>query len=924
MTATHLAVYDVLSLKLVDASPHSPSGFASCLSHSSVDSPRQPTSFDLGDSVRVSLDVYKGKIFLLVRLSSDFDRAALRTTRQQGVNSIRVGTLISWADRVLSLVESGDFLAAIDLTRIYYLGEAPGNKAGLPADQDEMKLVLGRKIRELMAASARYAFSDDRMTDSTHYSADGRGVDRTQLFEGLVTTVIRASIALNDYDFLFDDLYDMYDDHGIVAIFLRQLQEAILAGDLRTIPPRISQKVIAHHDGHGAYDIAEQLIWHMDPSCLDVDQVIALCQKHDLYDALIYVYTRALRDYVSPLVELVGLIRKIRRARLQRPARISNATDPDVMDTERLVPNAYKAYIYIADVLSGLTYPSQEPMPEDEAIQAKLDIYTFLFCGRSSVWQGNLILTSDEETGSETTFPYLRLLARFDAEATLHALDQALEDSFLNDLDGPISRQQIIEALLELVQAKDLSSNDLTFLRIFIARNAPKYPQFIELPSHITRNILVGLASDTDQSTREDRQLATEILLSTYSLRDDPALLQLFEESEFFRILRAFNLQEKRWGSLIAMYLRDDGLAEDDLFTGIEGVLSRLKRGRPMASEISDTILSGLPTLLEANVTQTAMLVDRRLPELHDQALLCLRQNTPSKELGYLWSLIKGVPPETEAVAALPLPSQRLSPDARLRFIALLCERDPSQVRPTLSVLPQDYFDLSDIVDLCESAQVYDAVIWALNAQGDTAQVFARADATFMAQATAIATKIAGGGDRAAWREIDRLQSLSHVLIEICSRRSSPNAPPGMPADAMWFRLLSSQIAAVQAISSVMGGPADGSDSAVANALNITPLEQLRLLVQQTFSTLVQQSSSNQLSFPRLFKQLIGASSGVGYGHKTTYTEFRLILGGMLDSYRAEEDVLVITKRLAEQDLFKSIAAHTAARKRGRRMRLDS
>ena len=789
-----------------------------------------------------------------------------------------------------------------------------------------MRAVVGRKIRELMTASAQYAFSEDRMTDSTHYSADGRGVDRTPLFEGLVTTVIRASIALNDYDFLFDELYDMYDDHGIVPIFLRQLQEAVLADDLRTIPPRISKKLIEYHDSRGSFDVAEQLVWHIDPSCLDIDQVIVLCQKHYLYDALIYVYTRALRDYVSPLVELLGLIRKIQQTRRQRPARIRDTPDPDAMNIERLVPNAYKAYSYIADVLSGLTHPSQEPMPESEAVQAKSDIYNFLFAGRSSVWQGRLVLTSDDENGSEPTFSYLRLLARFDAEATLHALDQALEDSFLNDSYGPVSRQQIIEALLELTQAKDLSPNDITFLRIFVARNAPKYPQFIKLSPEITRNTLIGLASDADQSTREDRQLATEILLSVYVLRDDADLLRLFEEAEFFRILRAFNRQEKRWGALIAMYLRDDELAEDDLFAGIERVLlsssSSSRRGKLIASDIYDTIVSGLPTLLESNVTQTAMLVDRRVPELHDQALLCLRRNAPSKELGYLWSLIKGVSPEIEAVAALPLPSQHLSPDARLRFVALLCESDPSQVRPTLAVLPRDYFDLSNVVDLCEKAQVHDAVIWALNEQGDIPQVFARADATFMGQAAIIATKLTSGGSVTS-KEIDRLQSLGHVLTEICSERSSLDTSTGMPADEMWFKLLSSQISAVQAISSVVGEPVDGNTSTTVNTANIAPLERLRLSIQQTFSTLVQQSSSNQLSFPRLFKQLVDASSSAKYGRKTTYTEFRLILGGMLDSYRAEEDVLMITKRLAEQDLFESIADYTAARKRGMRMHLN-
>lgn len=819
-------------------------------------------------------------------------------------------------------MESGDFLAAIDLARIYYLGEALGNKAGLPIDQDEMKLVVGRKLRELMTASAQYTFSEDRMTDDTHYSVDGRGVDRTPLFQGLVSTVIRASIALDDYDYLFDDLYDMYDDHGIATIFLHQLQEAILSGDLRAIPPRISQKIIEHYDSRGAFDIAEQLIWHIDPSSLDIDQAIALCQKHDLYDALIYVYTRALRDYVSPLVELLGLVRKVQRARRERLARIHNASDPDAMDAERLVPNVYKTYTYIADVLSGLTHPSQEPMPEDEAMQAKSDIYPFLFGGRSSVWQGKLILTSDEENGSEPTFPYLRLLVRFDAEATLHALDQALEDSFLNDSDHPISRQQIIEALLELVQAGDLSlsSNDITFLRIFIARNAPKYPQFIKFSPQVIRKILVGLASDTDQSTREDRQLAAEILLSAYVLRDDNDLLRLFEEAEFFRILRSFNQQEKRWGQLIAMYIRDDGLTAHELFTGVEDVLSRFKRGGLVASEVFDTIASGLPALLEADIIQTAALLDRQLPELHDHALLCLRRDMPSKELGYLWSLIKGVSHETEVVPAESLPSQHLSSDARLRFIALLCEGVPSQVWSTLAVLPRDYFDLGEVISLCEGTEVYDAVIWALNERGDINQVFAQADTTFMAQAAIVATKLTSGGEREAWKAIDRLQSLGRVLTGICSQPSSS----GMPADQMWFRLLSSQISAVQAISSVMGQTLTGDVSGVANTSNITPLQQLRLLVRETFSTLVQQSSSSQLSFPRLFKQLVDATSSAKYGRKTMYTEFRLILGGMLDSYRAEEDVLSITKRLVEQDLFENIANYAAARKRGRRMHFNA
>ncbi|KAF8309432.1 hypothetical protein DL93DRAFT_2085708 [Clavulina sp. PMI_390] len=922
VTTTHFSVYDLNTLKLVDSAPCKATNFASSLSHYAGAPLRPPAISDPGDSLAVSVNVYKGKIFVL------------------GSDSIQVGTLISWADRILMHVERGDFLGAIDLTRTYYTGQALGNKAGLPISHSEMQVVVGQKLRELMTASANYAFSDDRMTDDTHYSLDGRGVDRTDLFEGLVLTTLRACAAMDDYDFVFEELFDMYDEHGIAGIYLTQLQSAILSGDLRTIPPRVSQRLVAYHDERGAFEMAEQIIWHIDPSCLDINQVIALCQKHDLYDALIYVYTRALRDYVSPLVELLGLLRKIRQSRTQKPARTVDESQAhlDRLAVERLVPNAYKVYSYLGDVLSGLIHPSQEPMPEDEAFQAKSDIYSFLFRGQSSIWQGKLIATADEENGPEHTFPYLRLLVRFDAEAALHCLDQAFEDSFLNESDSSISRQKIIGSLLELMKAVDLSSTDITFLRIFVARNVPKYPQFIRLPSKDVRSILLGLASDKDQSTREDRQLAAEILLSAYPLRDDAALLKSFEEAEFYRILRTFNLQEQRWAPLVTMYLRDDELPVDELFSGIEGVLSRFKRPGSVPDDLMDIMEESLTSLLEADVTRTAILMDRRLPALHDDAIAVLRLLSTSKELGYLWCLIKGplttLEDSSTPLPSLNVPSSNLSPTSRTRFVTLLCENDPSQVQATLSALPHDYFDLDDVIGECEAASVFDAVVWALNAKNDVENVFVKGDDIIQAQSALLASALTAStaeGSAEAWSVIERLGTLGRMLIKICSERSSASAPAlALSADDMWFRLLSSQISAVQAVSSVLvDAGAIGERSTITNAMKstdasgMTPLERLRLLVQDTFSSLVQQSSSKALSFPRLFKRLVDASSSAKYGRKTMYTEFRLILGGMLESYRAEEDVLLITKRLAEQDLFQDVAEYSAARRRGMRVRVD-
>ena len=327
-------------------------------------------------------------------------------------------------------MESGDFLSAIDLARSYYTGEAPGNRNGLPNNEQELRKVVGGKMRDLMVASAHYAFSEDRMRDGTHFSPDGRGVDRTSLFERLVVTCARACIALDDCDFLFEDLYSYYDNFGISGIFLTQLEPFILDGTVHQVPPRITQKLIALHDERGKPDLAERIIWHIDPECLDINQAILLCQKHRLYDALLYVYMRAMKDYVSPVVELLDLVRQVQRYRRMRvEASPRSRAYLNEIEVEDIAVNAYKIYPYLGNVLTGLTYPSGEPLPVEDVDVAKDDVYAFLFAGRSSVWPpghgGRLILTSDEENGVEPTYPYTRLLLRFDAEAFLHTLDLA-------------------------------------------------------------------------------------------------------------------------------------------------------------------------------------------------------------------------------------------------------------------------------------------------------------------------------------------------------------------------------------------------------------------------------------------------------------------------------------------------------------------
>ncbi|CAL1707277.1 unnamed protein product [Somion occarium] len=860
-----------------------------------------------------SLRVYKGKIFIL------------------GQHELKVGTLLTWADRILAFVERGDFLSAIDLTRSYYVGEAPGNRNGLPEDQEEYRTMVGTKLHELMVASARYAFSEERLYDATHVTPDGRGVDRTALFEGLVVSCSRACITLDDFDLLFEELYQHYEDNGIAGMFLLQLEPFVLDGQIRHVPPRITQRLVALHSEDNRPDLVERVIWHIDPDCLDINQAITLCQHYNLYDALIYVYTAALKDYVLPVVELFGLIRKVRRYRRARSeASPTSRMFVDVETVESDTVNAYKIFPYLADVLTGLSYPSEEPLAEEDAIRAKDDVYKFLFFGRSNVWPlegGKLILTSDEENGEEPTYPYTRLLLRFDAESFLHTLDLAFEDSYLNDESKGVNRLVIVKVLFEILSTPGLSPSEATFLNIFIARNVPKYPQFIRdymAPTEL-QSILIGLADSSDESTREDRQLAAEYLLSTYTPHDGDHLLRLFEQAGFYRILRTWHRQERQWVPLLETYVQDPDLPPAELFPSVDNVIqvaSRSNKGT-LPSELLVAIQDSISALLRVSMPRTAFLVDRRVPNLHDRVMEMLASGPARDRFLYLRSLLGSPQKLEEEFGDIPHrdgPSSHVPPQHLQEYVSLLCEFDRPAVIHELKYLPPDRLDWDRVQQTCEAHEAYDAVIWSLNHRNDPSAALSKAE-TYLQR---ISSEFARRFSTQEEEEDDIEQVLSSLQMvgtsagSVCLERSQAMFQSQEQAEDLWFKVLHSQIQSLHVISIACPTATSNAPEPVQAApQEKRVLEVLRSLVQNTFNSLLSINSSKVVSFPRLFKRLVDSATKGPASQGAVYNEFRVILSGMLDSYRSDGDMLVITKHMIDYDVFVAIESLAIERSRG-------
>ncbi|GAA5871684.1 hypothetical protein JCM16303_000830 [Sporobolomyces ruberrimus] len=967
LTASHVDVFDVFTKERIGRDTNDIRSVVSNDLYSTAFDATIPRQDRL--SFAASFSTYKRKLFML------------------GTFDVRAGAILSWADRILALMQPSTILSAIEVTTAYLEGQVDASTITLPPDPELRRTLVEPKLREILNASLDFVFSEERLRDGSH--SDGDSTRR--LFEGLVATCIRACHALNDVDWLFDELYERYEENGIEGIFLDRIEPFVLAGSVNALPPSVSQRLIAIHEERHQFEAAQRIIVSVDPELLDLNQALGLCQRHKLYDALIHVYSRAMHDYVAPLVELLGLVRKIAQNRRRRPSRIGGGFDeePDFLssasstlrrqsfdeeqEAEAMAPDAYKIFAYLSQALVGLSYPRKASLPDEEAIKARRSIYGFLFSGQTLTWPekgGRPVLTSIDEDesgggGHEPTYPYIGLLLRFDAEATLDTLDLAFEDSYLDD--APIDRQKIVDVLLEIMppahsSSFDFSPVDRTFLHIFLARNLPKYPQYVSLPISTLREILVHLASDQDQSTVEDRQLAAEYLLSTYTPTNIDEAIALFEDAGFFRILRSIYRGERRWADLASTYLRDPDVGSD-IFDFLRETLKLASRSSGQQRQrLASTILEAVPSLVqadEAGLQRTAELVDAYLPSHHPDVVDRL-SSSEWRQFAYLRCLLEPSHADLpDSGVSLPVasadrsPSTRLEAKQRLQYLSLLAKHEPQHVIRYLE--SDDSISKSDqVLVLCERQEAFDAIVWAMDKRGETKAALNKAHESLETRTDLLLQRLLEGGDAGLERDdqedydvedgrtntdtlLGQIAAISAAATQVCSIRSSgKRRSREITPEELWFGLLSSLVSTVRSIRAIVPSPARPSDRSssshrrTSNAsmivhdededdstqLSPRASELLSSLIPTALSALVSTTSSREVSFPRLVRRLIDSNSRSPAANRS-YSEFKSIVSSMLDTYAFEGDLLSLSSKISAQDLFAHVEAYKFERDRG-------
>ncbi|KAJ5688634.1 hypothetical protein N7462_003026 [Penicillium macrosclerotiorum] len=405
----------------------------------------------VADAFYMSFRAYKGRLFLL------------------GYNETLVGSLSNWADRLLALMEAGDFIGAIRLATSYYTGTAEKLTVGLPDEDVLRRPIVQEKLLEMISASLKYAFG--RNVEASN------GQLENQQLEELAEVSVAACIYMTDEEFLWEEVFNWYEEHDSAGIFLDVLEPRIVDGTIRSLPPTAVKALINHFITTHSAGYLEEIICLLDTSTMDIDQVTTLCKQHNLYDAYIYVWNRCLMDYVSPLEELLCQIPP------QTEDPLANGNYAIGM---KRYTNAMKIFPYLSFILTGRVYPTGEAMDEAEGARAKTALYQYIFLSQlSSPEPANM-----SSNGDAGLFSQLRAMLKFDASSFMSMLNEAFEDSFLNESETEefpsaavsINRQYLISILLQVMESPFFTPSDTIYLDIILKstyRSEKQYPQWI-------------------------------------------------------------------------------------------------------------------------------------------------------------------------------------------------------------------------------------------------------------------------------------------------------------------------------------------------------------------------------------------------------------------------------------------------------------
>ncbi|CAK1362811.1 Vacuolar protein sorting-associated protein 8 [Cercospora beticola] len=886
----------------------------------------------IADAFYMSFKAYKGRTFLL------------------GFNDLTVGTLSNWADRLMALMENGDHINAIRLATEYYTGGANNVVIGLPEADAARHEVVRERLLAMISASLNYTFAQ-------------QDEDRNIRLKELAEVCFEACVAMKELDYLCATVFEIFEESDEEDVFIATLEPYVLDGELTGLPPAVVAATVTYFIGENQAARLEELLIRLDPHSFDLDQVTMLCRQHSLYDALIYVWTQAIRDYVSPLIDLLSLMMMIQEG-----------DEEEVRLDHPFYAPAMKTYAYLAYSLTGRRYPSGDFMDDDEAYRARMDLYEYLFSGTAVAWPPGTkkILHTTQNRSEEPAFPYLDLLLQFDAASFMSMLNEAFEDPFLNENDEEAavngtnhsngvlskkkSRQQIIEIMLDVMRQGEFDPEQVVYLDMFVARSMSKYPGQLILTGTLLNGTLQRLCRPPLESLRDDCQLSVEYLLSVYHPANTAALIEALRHAKFFRVLKTVYRGERMLTELLSTYFEDPE-DKEHVFDCITFCLREVPGLTPKESAaIKGLIAEHVQDLADIDIVAASRTLATTAADLLQTSVDTLSDSY--QQFLFLRTLLEPALQRDQRVTTSPLAQDRQAAFTE-QYVRLMCQHEPLHVADYIKTLSTSDLRLEQVLPAMEKLGVIDAAVALLARDGLARDAMDRLVSHMQSLQHALASLLHSAATNVQITPaqdtcdelVEDLEKYTKVGIWLCQGQKSTAIRTPRPRtnlaweidendldmdEFLWLNLVDAIVQVSQNVGAAASHynrhpAAHEPDSFDTNKL----ASSLRSNVQRTFTALLaatatpdvrtgsntitstKQSAPNHLSFLRILRAFLSRASRFA----PSLSELRAVLADIFSAYTFEQSVLELAHGLLGADVFAEIDEVVTLRQRGWRPR---
>jgi hypothetical protein len=505
-------------------------------------------------------------------------------------SKVCVGTPINWADRLAQLLTTQNYSQALAIANEYYNLDDSGKAAliYLPNTAEKRRQLLAPYLVRIMKQSIRPLLRNNSSEQELY-------LDK---YLEIVSYLFGNSKLVPQLHTILEDIFNCCDAKWK---FFSRLQNYILDGSITSLSPSIFKSLIeTYFDSHKG-ELLTELICILDLKSLDIDLTVQLCKKYNLRDCLIYIWNGLLDDYSTPLLEFV-----------------MDIDNEEIHDDDLL-----RVYSYMSFVLTGKRYPTDRLIEITKLKHAKSSICDVLF-------STTLVKNGNKNVGikySDTVFPYLYLFLKSNSFEMVSTLNEFFEDPYLNngddDYGSTIDRQYIVEALLDVFEAKRSSFTDYDRcqLAIFIARNYSKYPQFLRLSESVINQIMKDLYENTNVSIANDCELALQSLLPFYEPESEQFLIEKLQAANYYDVLINVYRSSGKYGEALEVWLRRDTYDDyETLLFVLENSFLMCKN--PMENlKLTSVIRSNFSKLISIDMEHFIEIISKHSPTIHEEVL---------------------------------------------------------------------------------------------------------------------------------------------------------------------------------------------------------------------------------------------------------------------------------------------------------------